>query len=89
LIVNADTVLTASPSSQWFQHISRRLSEIVQTRGRIHPVEFSPGYVFYAAPSPVCPDLSQLRRVAVFETPDHSRMIGCEAFNVKQPILLA
>jgi 3-methyl-2-oxobutanoate hydroxymethyltransferase len=85
LIVNTDTVLTAPTSSQRFQHISRRLSKIVQTGRRIHPVELPSSYAFNAAPSPVCPHLSEFRRVVVFETPDHGRIIRCVAFNVKQP----
>jgi hypothetical protein len=85
LIVDADTVLSAPVSTQRFQHISRRLPEIVQTGSRIHPVEFPPGYGFNAAPSPVGPQQSEFRRVAVLETPDHGKIIGCVAFNVKQP----
>jgi hypothetical protein len=71
LIVDADTMLTSPVSSQRFQHISRRLAEIVQTGSRIHPVEFPPGYAFNAAPSPVCPQLSKFRSIVVLETPDH------------------
>jgi hypothetical protein len=85
LIVDADTVLTAPVSFQRFQHISRRLSQIVQAGSRIHPVELPTGHSFNASPSPVCPHLSQFRRVVVLETPDHGTMIGCVAFNVKQP----
>jgi hypothetical protein len=70
-------------SFQWFQHISRRLPEIVQTGRHIHPVKFPPSYAFNAAPSPVGPQLSEFRRVVVFETPDHELMVGCVAFNVK------
>jgi hypothetical protein len=55
LIVDADAVLTASASSQWFQHISWRLAQIIQTGCRIHPVEFPPGHALNALPSPVCP----------------------------------
>jgi hypothetical protein len=84
LIVDADTVLTSPFSSQRFQHISRRIAKIVQAGSRIHAVEFPPGYAFYAAPSPVCPHLSQFRRVVVFETAYHDRMVNCGAFNVKQ-----
>jgi hypothetical protein len=88
LIIDADTVLTAPASSHRFQHVSRRLAEIVQACSRIHPVEFSPGYAFYTSPSPVCPQLSQFRCVVVLETPDHKEMIRCVAFNVKQLDLL-
>jgi hypothetical protein len=87
LIVNADTVLTSPFSSQRFQHISRRLAEIVQPGSRIHAVEFPPGYAFYAAPPPVGPPLSQFRSVVVFETAYHDNMVYCLAFNVKQFVL--
>jgi hypothetical protein len=87
LIVDADTVLASPASSQWLQHISRWLPEIVKTCSRIHPVRFSPGYTLNAAPSPVRAHLNQFRGVAVFETPDHEKMIGCCAFNVKQSSL--
>jgi hypothetical protein len=86
LIVDADAVLSTPVSSQRFQHISRRLAEIVKTGGSIHPVEFRPGYAFDIAPSPAGSHLSEFRSVVVLETPDHGRMICCEAFNVKQPI---
>jgi hypothetical protein len=84
LIIDADTVLTTPVSLQRFQHISGRVAEIVKTEGRIHAVEFSPGYAFNTTPSPVCAGLCQFRRVAVFEAPDHVKILGCSAFNVKQ-----
>jgi hypothetical protein len=84
LIVDADAVLTPPLSFQWFQHVSRRLPEIVQTGSCIHPVEFSPSHDFYGAPSPICADLSQFRSVVVLEAPDHGDRIGCNAFNVKR-----
>jgi hypothetical protein len=87
LIVDTDAVLSSSVSSQRFQHISRRFAEIVQTGSRIHTVEFPPGDGFNAAPSTVCAQLSQFRRVVIFETPYHGCMIGCYAFNVKQSFL--
>jgi hypothetical protein len=85
LIVDTDAVLTAPVSLHWLQHISRRITEIVQTGCRIHPVEFSPSHALNASPSPTGPQLSQFRRVVVFETPNHDNMVGCDAFNVKQP----
>jgi hypothetical protein len=88
LIVDADAVLTPPRSFQRFQHISRWLAEIVEARSRIHPVKFPPGYALNAAPSPACTHLSQFRRFAVFEAPDHKKMVGCGAFNVKQSTLL-
>jgi hypothetical protein len=83
LIVDADTVLASPLSLQRLQHVSRRLAEIVQAGSRVHAVELQTGYDFYTAPSPVCPQLSQFRSVAVFEAPYHVSIVGCDAFNVK------
>jgi hypothetical protein len=77
-------MLPAPASFHWLQHISRRFAQVVQTGGRIHPVEFSPGHALNASPSPVCPQLSEFRSIVVFETPDHNWRIVCDAFNVKQ-----
>jgi hypothetical protein len=84
LVVDADTVLTSPLSFQRFQPVPRGLAEIVKAHGRFHPVELSPGHGFNAPPSPVRAQLSQFRRVLVFEAPYHEEMIGCGAFNVKQ-----
>jgi hypothetical protein len=84
LIVDANAVLPFPFSLQRFEHIPRRFAEIVKPGGRIHPVELSPSYGFNGAPSPVCAQLGQFRRVAVLETSDHGQIIDCNAFNVKR-----
>jgi hypothetical protein len=53
LIIDADTVLASPLSFERFQHISRRLAEIVETCGCIHPVEFPPSYALDSSPPPV------------------------------------
>jgi hypothetical protein len=54
LIVDADAVLAPPLTRQRFQPVTRGLAEIVKAGGCVHPVQFSPGYRFNAAPSPVC-----------------------------------
>jgi hypothetical protein len=84
LIVDADAVLPYPIASQWFQHVSRWITEIVQTGGCIHAVEFAPSNGFNIPPSPIRTQLRKFRSVTVFETPNHAIRVYCMAFNVKQ-----
>jgi hypothetical protein len=84
LLIDSDAMPARPASGHLLEQISRRLFQVVQLNCHPNHVQLAKGHARYAVPSPILPELRQLRRIVVFKAYDHLLIICCDASNAMQ-----